>query len=314
MTQIELDGLVTLRRELLADGYTDPQLRALVRDGVLHRIRQGAYVDGAVWDSLSERDRYRLRVRAVLRTAHPSTVATHQSAAVEHDAPLWNISLDAVHTTRTDGKGGRTEAGVVHHRGVLPEEQVEVVNGIRVSVAARCALEVATVVPLEPALIVVNGLLHSRRMSLSSFHDMVGRCRQWPRSLSTHVLLMLADHRIESVGESRTSHLCWSQRLPRPEPQMDIHDADGTLVGRVDFAWPEFKVFLEFDGRIKYEKYRRPGETLDQFLLREKKRQERICLLTGWTCIRITWEDLANPVETGRRIRRILESNRRVGA
>jgi hypothetical protein len=314
MSQIDLDGLVHLRRELLTDGYTDPQLRALVRDGTLHRIRQGAYVDGTVWRGLSERDQYRLRIRAVLRTAHPSTVATHQSAAVEHGAPTWNISLDDVHTTRADGKGGRKEAGVVHHRGGLPDEHVEIVNDIPVSVAARCAVETVTVVQLEQALVVVNGLLHAKKLSLASLHDMVGQCRHWPRSISTNVLLLLADPRIESVGESRTSYLCWAQRLPRPEPQVDIFDADGVLVGRVDFAWPDRKVFLEFDGRIKYEKFRRPGETLEEFLLREKKRQERISLLTGWTCVRITWGDLGNPVETARRIRHILDNNRRVGA
>ena len=69
-------------------------------------------------------------------------------------------------------------------------------------------------------------------------------------------------------------------------------------------------VFLEFDGREKYVRFRREGETLDQFLLREKRREERICQLTGWVCIRITWADLERPVETARRIRRLLDSRR----
>jgi len=47
---------------------------------------------------------------------------------------------------------------------------------------------------------------------------------------------------------------------------------------------------------------------LDEFLLREKRREELICALTGWVCIRITWEDLARPHLLARRIRRILES------
>jgi hypothetical protein len=46
------------------------------------------------------------------------------------------------------------------------------------------------------------------------------------------------------------------------------------------------------------------------FLLREKKREERICQLTGWVCIRIGWSDLETPVATAGRIRRLLSSRR----
>ena len=42
--------------------------------------------------------------------------------------------------------------------------------------------------------------------------------------------------------------------------------------------------------------------------MREKAREERICQLTGWICIRITWAQLNAPVSLARRIRRILES------
>jgi hypothetical protein len=53
---------------------------------------------------------------------------------------------------------------------------------------------------------------------------------------------------------------------------------------------------------------RQPGETLDEFLLREKRREEQICALTGWVCIRITWEDLARPRLLARRIRKLLQA------
>ena len=108
--------------------------------------------------------------------------------------------------------------------------------------------------------------------------------------------------------------MCWSQHLPRPIPQLVIRDEAGTEVARVDFAWPDQGVFLEFDGKSKYERFRRQGETLEQFLMREKRREEMICQLTGWVCIRITWADLENPVRTAGRIRRILDGRRSLGA
>jgi hypothetical protein len=71
-------------------------------------------------------------------------------------------------------------------------------------------------------------------------------------------------------------------------------------------AWPELKVFLEFDGKEKYLKFRREGESVVDAVLREKKREERICRLTGWRCIRITWADLYRPAETIADIRSVL--------
>ena len=123
-----------------------------------------------------------------------------------------------------------------------------------------------------------------------------------------------ASGRRESVAETRLDYLCWAQHLPRPLPQVTVLDEHGQLFARVDFAWPEYGVFLEVDGREKYQRFRRENETLEEFLMREKAREERIWMLTGWICIRVSGADLENPVRTARRIRRILESRRPVGA
>ncbi len=311
----DLSDRVILRRELLAEGYTDNQIQALVRSGELARVRHGSYIDGALWRSLAERDRYRVLVRAVLRRAHPSAVATHVSAAVEYDAPTWNIPLDEVHITRTDGKTGRREAGVVHHRGRLDDGDVRIVDGIPVSAPARCAVEVTTMTTVEPALITVNGMLHARLFTAAEFAQQVESLKHWPQTLTATIVQRLADPRVQSVAESRTLFMCWDQHLPRPEPQVAICEESGEEIAYVDFAWEAAGVFLEFDGRIKYQRFRRKGETLEQYLMREKKREERICLLTGWICIRIGWADLADPVRTAARIRRLLDSRRRpIGA
>lgn len=65
-----------------------------------------------------------------------------------------------------------------------------------------------------------------------------------------------------------------------PVPQVEIFDKHGESAGLVDFAWTKHGVFAEFDGKVKYEKHRRPGETLDEYLMRKKRREEQICLLT----------------------------------
>jgi hypothetical protein len=82
-----------------------------------------------------------------------------------------------------------------------------------------------------------------------------------------------------------------------------LRSGDGELVAIVDFAWPELGVFLEFDGKIKYQKLLRAGESPTDVVVREKRREELICRLTGWRCIRIVWADLYRPELTAAAIR-----------
>jgi hypothetical protein len=306
----DLDGVVVLRRELIADGLNDRQIAAKVHDGELYRVRHGSYVSGPLWSGLTPADRHRVLVRAVMRRAAPGAVVSHVSAAVEHGAPVWGIPLDEVHLTRLDGMSGRREAGIARHAGLIEERDVDVVNGIMVTGPARCAVEVTTMTTVEPALVTVNGLLHSGLISTSELAAEIDRRKHWPDTLATTIVQRLCDPRVQSVAESRTLFLCWDQHLPRPEPQVPIIDESGRAFAYADFAWKEAGVFLEFDGRLKYRMFRRANETLEQFVLREKRREELICQLTGWVCIRITWADLENPVRTAQRIRRILDSRR----
>ena len=305
---IDLTDVVVLRRDLLAAGYTDRQIRTMVKTGELHRVRHGSYCDATLWGSLSAADRHRVLARAVLARAHPATVLTHVSSAIEQGAPVWGHDLTKVHTTRTDGRAGRKECDRVQHAGTMPTYHVKQVNGVPVSLATRCAVEMTTISTVESALVTVDGLLHAGLTTMSGVRQFAHRTRWWPNSLRTTVVLRLADPRHESVAESRAAYCFYAQGLPKPQPQVVILDEWGQEFARVDFAWIAQGVFLEFDGKVKYERYRREGETLDQFLMREKHREERICQLTGWVCIRITWAQLEAPQLLAGRIRRILDS------
>lgn len=310
-----LDGLVRTRAQLIDDGMTDNQIPRLVRGKVLHRLRYGAYVPHQEWAERTPEDRHRLLCRAVLAGADESTALTHVSSVVERGIAVWGLSLDQVHTTRIVARrGGRRSRDWVPHRGALPEAQVEWIDGVPISTAARSAVEVSTIAGVETTLVVVNGLLRAGAMSIEDYAAEVERCRYWPGSLTADLVLRLADPRLESVGEDRFSYVAYRQGLPKPVPQLKIFDERGHLVARVDFAWPEFGVFLEFDGKVKYERFRRAGETLDEFLMREKQREEQICQLTGWTCLRVTWPDLDRPELLAARLRKLLAARASVGA
>lgn len=297
---------VILRREALAAGYTDRDITKMVRSGLWHRIRHGAYVGARAWNELSNAEQHALLARAVLRQARAEMVLSHISALPEYGAPLWGLPTDVVHVTRRDRRAGRKESGVQQHQGILVPDDIAVRRGVEVTSATRTAIDITTVADTERSLVVVNHLLHEKHTTLEEVRDRYSSMERHPFTLHTDLVLRLADPRIESVGESRTFFLCWSQGLPVPEPQFIVPDQGTGEVFRLDFAWPQHGVWLEFDGKEKYVKYLREGETVADAVLREKRREDRVRELTGWRCIRITWADLFFPERTAARIRAML--------
>lgn len=299
---------ILLRRDLIAEGWNDRNIARAVRSGMLHKIRYGAYVAAGHVADLDTVGHARIRSRAVLRTVHETSVLSHQSALLEHEIPVWGLDLSEVHLTRTDGNAGRREAGQVHHRGRLSEDAVVVRHGVRVVPAARAAVEVILSSTPEVGLIALCGVLHAGLATIDDVAREARTAERWSNSLHARLVLDRADSRISSVGEARSWHLFFDQHIPRPQPQVKVFDAAGRLLGIVDFLWPGPGVFLEFDGRLKYDQHRLPGETLEEFIMREKLREEAICAATGWVCIRLTWADLDRPVATARRIQKLLDS------
>ena len=297
------NGPVYLRKTLLAQGHNDRSIARLVAAGVLVRVRHGAYADKQVHDSLSADGRHGLRSRAVVQQAKTRVVLSHVSGLPEYDAPTWGIDLGDVHVTRRDGRSGRHEAGVRQHCGTILDGDVVERHGVEVMGPTRLALEVTSVVGVESGLVVVNHFLHCGATTHDKLMERYAVMEHWPNTLRTGLVLSWADHRIETVGESRTWFLIRNQGLPVPEPQYVVRDAAGQEIARVDFAWPELGVFLEFDGKVKYEKLLKPGQRAADVVIAEKKRESAICRATGWRCVRITWGDLARPAATAAYIR-----------
>jgi hypothetical protein len=302
---LDHEPTILLRREAIEAGLSDAALRRATKAGELVRVRHGAYVDGAAWAGADQRERHVIVARAVHRTHEDRVAFSHHTAAVLHGLDLWKVDLGNVHVTRADGKHGRHAGDLIHHEGSLSIEDVQVVRGLPVVAPARAALESASLVTVEQGLVTVDSALRGELCDAEALQERYAEVQGWPDSLGLQVVVSLADGRRGSAGESRTAHLLWRANLPKPVPQYPIW-SNGELIGIVDFAWPELGVILEFDGRVKYEKYLGEGETAADAVVREKKREDRIREATGWTVIRVTWADLADPHALVARIRRAM--------
>jgi hypothetical protein len=300
------DG-VFLRRDAIAAGYDDRALRRSVRAGVLRRISTGAYVAADRWDGRSPEERHLLLARAALRATKTDLVLSHTTAAVVHGAPIWDLPLDVVHVTRRDGRLGRREAGIVQHAGHLgPGDSLEL-DGVAVTRPARTALDLTTLTDVMHALPVLDDFLGRDLTTRQELMSTAETMRHWPGMLSSQVAVRLADGRAESPGESLARYRFRQLGLPAPELQYEVRDQAGRLLGRVDFAWPALGIFIEFDGRAKYDGLRRLHESAVDVVLREKRREEAICEATGWICLRIVWADLFHPERILERFRRAVE-------
>lgn len=301
----DADGII-LRRTLEAIGISDKALYRAAGRGEITRIKQGAYVVSEIWDAADDERRHQLCSTAVRAIYDEDVALSHVSACIEYGAPTWGHDLSMVHLTQLGGHGERKEAGVVHHRGRMGVLDVTRDETGWLTSPTRTALDAARLVSQEAGVVLLDWFLHAQLTTEPELEACLAGMRRWPGTIGLRRVLQLADGLAESVAETRTRLLCRSQGLPVPVAQYVVRHPDGRVAARVDFAWPEYGVLLEFDGREKYEKFRRPGESVADAVIREKRREDMLRELTGWIVIRLTWADLARPAETAARIRRAL--------
>ena len=155
---------------------------------------------------------------------------------------------------------------------------------------------------VEAGIVVADDFIRRGLTSKEELRQIYDCVRDWPGALILRLVIERCDGRAESVGETLGRELFRKHRVPMPVPQFEVFHPSGRLAGRTDWAWPERKLLGEFDGKEKYLRYLKPGETVTDAVLREKKREDLLRELTGWSFIRLTWGDLFNGEKTAERV------------
>lgn len=301
MTYMREGGLF-LRREAISAGLTDDDLRIAVKRGEIVRVRQGAYAGAPEWAQLDSSGRHLLQARATVFSHQGEVALSHASGAVAHGLRVWGADLSRVHLVRLDAQTSRSTHDVVHHSGQWADGGVVEIGGVPVLDASACAVGVAATESIESGLVTVDSAYDLGLADQASLMSVVDRLHCWPGTRKLQVTMRLAQAGSQSVGESRLRYLCWAGHLPKPELQYEVRDRNGQLVGTADVAWPARRLLGEFDGRVKYGRLLRPGESSEDAVYREKLREDAMREATGWRMIRFTWADLHRPAATVRRI------------
>ncbi len=282
-----LQGGVLTTGQALERGLAGRDVGRLRARGRLVRIRWGAYAVREEWDGWDARERHRALARAVaLQLTTPYTFS-HVTAAVLHDLPLHRVRLDEVHVTRADGPGRtRRQAGICHHDGPLPAPVL--LDGLPTSDLVRTAFDTARVARFDSAVVTMDAALR-QGASTSELAVLLDDTERWPGSAQARRAFAAADGRAESPGETVARLAFAAVGMAPTTLQLELTTDAGEV--RTDFGWPESGLVGEFDGRIKYGRLLKPGQTTEEVLVKERLREQAI-ERAGWGVVRFTWPEV----------------------
>jgi hypothetical protein len=262
----------TDRRRARADGITDWHLR---HREVLRSSRD-TYLPRAAQSDLDQ------RVVAVLLGAPPGAVVSHVTAAA-----LWQLEIPLVpedlrvHLTIPPAARLRNRADRRIHCAQLPDRFVVRRRDVALTSPGRTWLDLAAVVP-PAALLAVTDQMLARRYPRTSFTRILDDARGVRGVRAAREVVGMADARAGSPMESVLRWLLHGAGVPAPVLQHVVEDADGRFVGRVDLAWPDRRVLVEFDGNVHRER---------RVFVEDLRRQNGL-VLAGWTVLRFTSADV----------------------
>ena len=277
------------RADALDCGESDRSLADARRAGLIVRLRRGMYAPANLYAAFDDAGKHVLHARAVVAAQQGPVALAGPSAAALHGFALYQQDLSVVHILRLDQGSSRRVARTNHH--VVTQDlaaELTEIAGLTAISPARSVWEVACRSSLEAGVVTADSALRLDPSLATAVAILADRFAYFPGSRQGRTAMELADPRSESPGESVTRVQFFRHGIPMPQPQYRVVDRNGVLAGIADFGWEEFRHLGEFDGKVKYEKFLRPGESPSDCVVREKRREDQMRAgLRGIT--RFTW-------------------------
>jgi very-short-patch-repair endonuclease len=258
-------GVVSLA-QAAAHGCSADRVRRRVREGRWRRLHPGVVLVGG------HRLTDEARVRAAWLWAGPTATVVGPAAAYWHGMCARAPTL--VELALPSGMGSRRTRGVRVLRRDLPDVDVAVVRGLRVSGRALAALETAVELPHGSAF-----LDRALQWHVTFADVYAAYCRSLGRRGSADMgrLLIAAADRADSAAERVVVRL------------LRAAGVTGWVLGlpfgpyKIDLAFPEVKLAVEIDGWAWH---------VDQDRFVGDRRKQNSLVRAGWTVLRFTWHDL----------------------
>jgi hypothetical protein len=255
-------------------GRDSPYTHNELRGPGFQRLYHGVYLDGTVQPD------HRVWCRAASLLLPSGGAIGLESAAHLMGLRGLDPGLDVrvmVPTTRSL----RPQTHLLVRRVQLTADDVTSLFGMPVTTPVRTASDLARFLPRVEAVIALDAMLRQSKLSpaalLSYIDDHVG----WPGVPAVRTALSLSDGLAESPMESRMRLVIIDSGLPAPRAQVKIYRGK-RFVARVDWAYEEQKLALEYDGDHHMEK------ATFRF---DMERQRELAHL-GWRVLRFNADDV----------------------
>lgn len=270
----ELRGRLFRGRDAIDQGLVTP---GYLRGPAFHPVIHGVYVEARVPID------HGLRAKAALMVLPAASVLTANSAAwwygVRLALPDDPVSVALPPTAHIAGPNFVR----LHRTPILPED-VTLQDGIRIARPIRTAWDLATLNELTPAVKYVDALMHAGWLTGADLDRRLATGSGLWRVRRVRTVAQWLDARSESPAESELRMVVRQSGLPNPELQFEVRRL-GSLIARVDFAWPEHRLALEYDG----------AGHADLRSMRLDRRRLNALVDAGWTVIHATAADLRRP-------------------
>jgi len=269
------DALIA-RRVALESGLSRGQVERRLRSKRYGRIRRGVYaVNGAP-------PSWRQAVRAVL-LAHEGRVVASHGTALRLLGVALPVVADGIHVSGDLNTKVRLDGVVGHRTGTLERHDVTQRDGMPCTSPLRTVIDMSGPLTVAQLGDVVDDFLRRRQLRLEHLRSRVERTLPAPGRSLVKLRAVLAA-RIpgydpgESALEAKIMRILSQNRIPLPTQQHRV--SLGGARYRLDFAWPEHRVYLEGNGFGWHQ--------LSSDLDSDARRQNRL-VIDGWKPIEITW-------------------------
>lgn len=268
--------------EAKATGISAKELRTMVRDGWVRSVLDGVYVDAASADTLD------LRAAALFKVVPRNAVICDHTAAWLHGAdvlgPTVQQGVPAVEVFRFDGDNRIRRSGCSGGtRSLDPAVDIVEIRGMLVTTPLRTALDLGRLLPRGQAIGALDALMRVGGFSTYDMTQQLGRFRGARGVIQLRQLVPLADGRAESPAESLTRLRLLDAGLPLPQVQWEVVNVVGIVLYRLDLAYPDLMLAIEYDGREFH--------TSDEDRARDAERRADLRRL-GWTFVIVTSQDV----------------------
>ena len=293
MAELSFDGVNLrgpfTRAQARAAGLTDHHLESARWRRVFH----------GVWVPAETPDSRELRLEAARLVVPDHGVLCGLTAASVFGADVRRLDDLDVHAGFAKGQRIRKRPGLAVCQETLDPSDITRVDGVQITTPLRTAFDCLRLLRGAERLVVADALTHLGLVDLEELRRYFAGKRRLRNLRIGEALLDFVEPLTESPMETRLRVELLEGGLPKPVAQHEVRDRFERFLGRLDLAYPEAKLGIEYDGA-------------DHWLQRREDDRRRTAIREeGWEILVYSSDDIyKTPQRTVAEVRRVLRSRR----